>query len=99
MVPQTLAVNFLRLASFSSLPPPVEMVLAPSLYIAGVIHGGINGPPLPLHTHTHTHTHTHKRSFFTVMFSVKYYVAAECPALVPIVKFSESATVIAGRSV
>ena len=56
MVPQTLAVNFLRLASFSSLPPPVEMVLAPSLYIAGVIHGGINGPPLPLHTHTHTHT-------------------------------------------
>lgn len=93
MVPQTVAVNFLRLASFSSLPPPVGMVLAPSLYIAGVIHGGIKGPPLPLHTHTH------KRSFFTVMFSVKYYVAAECPALVPIVKFSESATVIAGRSV
>ena len=95
MVPQTLAVNFLRLASFSSLPPLVGMVLAPSLYIAGVIHGGINGPPLPLHTHTHTH----KRSFFTVMFSVKYCVAAKCPALVPIVKFSESATVIAGRSV
>ena len=54
MVPQTLAVNFLRLASFSSLPPPVGMVLAPSLYIAGVIHGGIKGPPLPLHTHTQT---------------------------------------------
>ena len=56
MVPQTLAVNFLRLASFSSLPPPVGMVLAPSLYIAGVIHGGIKRPtlppPLPPHAYT-----------------------------------------------
>ena len=94
MVPQTLAVNFLRLASFSSLPPPVGMVLAPSLYIAGVIHGGIKGPPPPLPLHTHTHKH----SFFTVMFSVKYYVAAKCPALVTIVKFSGSAPVIVRRS-
>ena len=94
MVPQTLAVNFLRLASFSSLPPPVGMVLAPSLYIAGVIHGGTKWPtqpPPPPLPQTHTH------SFFTVLFLVKYYVAAKYPALIPIFTFSGFPPVIARR--
>lgn len=66
MVPQTLAVNFLRLASFSSLLPPVGMVLAPSLYIAGVIHGGTKWPtqpPPPSSTNTYT------LLFYCVIFS------------------------------
>ena len=67
MVPQTLAVNFLRLASFSSLLPPVGLVLAPSLYIAGVIHGFMGGlrdrPPPPPSTHTYT------LLFYCVIFS------------------------------
>ena len=86
MVPQTLAVNFLRLASFSSLPPPVGMVLARSLYIAGVIREGVKGPPPPPPPLLHTHTHTHTHYFFTVIFSVKYYVAR--PSVPPWYPFS-----------